>query len=165
MPTPLGWAAVPTLHVQPTRMVPTSRWKRAGVAAVLVALVVIAFVAWITRASGGLRGTPWRSVVRVELVLIPEGSPPPPFQQHPTLPGYDLPRLAPYAPAVLPAPLDQHGCDQGANMVITLSDGRTAIYGPCRYPAAIAHLWAGLYYVITDGACAPRCGPSGTRGP
>lgn len=146
-------------------MVTTSSWRRAGVAAAIVALVVIAFVAWIARVSGGLKGTAWRSVVRVELVPIPEGSPPPPFQQHPTPPGYALVRLAPYAPTVLPAPLDQHGCDVGANMVITLSDSRTAAYGPCRYPEAIAHLWAGLYYVISDGACAPRCGPSGTRGP
>lgn len=146
-------------------MEPTSRRKQAGVAAVIVALAVIAFVAWIARASGGIEGTPWGSVVKVELVPIPEGSPPPPFQQHPTPPGYDLARLAPYAPAILPAPVNQHGCDQGGNMVITVSGGRTITYGPCRYPEAIRHLWAGLIYAVSDGACAPKCGPDGTRGP
>ncbi len=134
-------------------------------AAVLVAFAVIEIVVWAARASRGVEGTPWRSVVKVELVPIPEGTPPPPFQQQPTPPADDLGRLAPYAPAVLPAPLDQHGCDHGGNMVITVSGGRTLAYGPCRYPEAIRHLWAGMYYVITDGTCAPRCGPGGILGP
>jgi hypothetical protein len=154
--------------VQPNESMPDSGRTRTRVAAVVAVVVVVAFVAWtiLRPSSSGIEGMPWSSVIRVELVPIPEGSPPPPFEEDPTsTPAYDLARLTPYAPGVLPAPVDQHGCGNGANLLLTLSDGRTVTYGPCRYPEAIAHLWAGMFYVLTDGSCAPRCGPGGVPGP
>jgi hypothetical protein len=140
--------------------------SRLGGVAILVAVaaVAVAFVAWLILqrgSAGGIAGTPWRSVVRVALVQIPEGSAPPAFESHPASSAYDLARLTPYAPDVLPAAMDQHGCDTGTDMVLALSDGRTIVYGPCRYPTQITHLWAGLVYVVSDGACSPHCGPAG----
>jgi hypothetical protein len=44
-------------------------------------------------------------------------------------------------------------------------DGSELRYGPCRRPSSIDQLWAGMIYVIDNGACVPRCGPGGAYGP
>jgi hypothetical protein len=127
----------------------------------LVAVVVLGVGAWfVVPTVNRFEPAPWSAVVKVELVPIPEGSPAPPFESEPNSEvSYELADLAPLAPAELPAPLDQHGCDIGGDMIITLLDGRTVTYGPCRRPASIERLWAGIESLLQGGDLIPRYGP------
>jgi hypothetical protein len=110
-------------------------------------------------------------IVRLEIVPIPEGPPGPMFARG-ALPSRDGRLVLPlrdvreYIPSALPASLDQGpDCEGGGNLVVTFHDEYELAYGPCRRPPAIDHLWAGMIYVFSDGACAPRCGPDGALGP
>lgn len=53
----------------------------------------------------------------------------------------------------------------GGDLVVTFEDGSELRYGPCRRPASIKQLWAGMVYVIDDGECSPRRGPGGAFRP
>ncbi len=108
-------------------------------------------------------------VTQLRLVPIPEGNPAPVFRRG-VLTG-DV-RVQPlklvwnYVPKTFPAPMQQPAnCDFGGNLLVTFVDGFDIVYGPCKRPASINRLWAGMIYVLEDGACAPKCGPGGTQGP
>src|SRR5205823_855514 len=104
-------------------------------------------------------GRLWTDVDVVQIVPVPEGPAGPvfvrpgtPSRERPAAPSYlPIDQLAPYAPEVLPAPLDNSGCDVGGSMVLTLAGGSTLTYGPCARPASINHLWAGMLFVIDGG--------------
>lgn len=71
-----------------------------------------------------------------------------------------------YIPDPLPAPLFQGPtCRLSGDLVVTFADGFSLTYGPCKRPLSINRLWAGMVYVLADGACAPKCGPGGLPGP
>jgi hypothetical protein len=53
----------------------------------------------------------------------------------------------------------------GGNLIVTLLDGDTITYGPCRRPESINDLWAHMLDLFSDGECRPRCGPGGLPGP
>jgi hypothetical protein len=56
-------------------------------------------------------------------------------------------------------------CTEGGDLVVTLADGDSVRYGPCRRPESINALWAHMIDVSSDGGCRPRCGPGGLPGP
>lgn len=69
-------------------------------------------------------------------------------------------------PSPLPHPVWQGFlCDGDLRLTITLADGSTVTYGPCRYPEGIVLLYATALDAQTSGACRPDCGPNGTPGP
>jgi hypothetical protein len=71
-----------------------------------------------------------------------------------------------YVPFSLPDPLAQpEGCSMGGSLIITFTDGATAVYGPCVRPASIERLWAAMEFVVTHGGCLEDCGPGGEPPP
>jgi len=102
--------------------------------------------------------------VRVQLVPVPEGTATAAFADQATPPERPLSQIRRFIPTSLPQPISQT-CTTGEALVFTLSDRTQITYGPCRYPSSIVHLWAEIQVVLTKGACRPRCGPEGRRGP
>ena len=121
-----------------------------------------------TRSSDSF-GASHGAVVRLQLIPIPEGPTAPSFERD-AVPGdksvRPLKSVGQYVPDPLPAPIQQpKSCSFGGNLVVTFADGFKLTYGPCKRPASINRLWAGMIYVLEDGNCAPKCGPGGSAGP
>lgn len=101
-------------------------------------------------------------IVSVSLGPYPEGPPGPTFMRGPRPPGFyfALQQIEPFIPDPLPDTLSQgFNCEPGGNLVVTIRDGGTITYGPCRRPASINALWARMVEIATDGQCLPGCGP------
>lgn len=79
---------------------------------------------------------------------------------------FPLGDLEPFIPDPLPSTAWQGlNCRMGGNLIVTLLDGDTITYGPCRRPESINDLWAHMLDLFSDGECRPRCGPGGLPGP
>jgi hypothetical protein len=121
-----------------------------------------------------LRGRPLdvhvQDIESVTTDPYPEG-PPGPTATRKALPDetsylFGLDRVARFIPDPLPNTAWQGlNCSMGGNLIVTLRDGKTIRYGPCRRPDSINDLWAHMFDVASDGACRPRCAPGGGRGP
>jgi hypothetical protein len=142
--------------------------------AVLVALLVGGLVALGVVGLGPVRPVFHRpisasangGVVRVEFRAVPEGPTSPPFERVPTAQNsVPIALIQRFIPDPLPAPLNQWPCHVGGDLVVTLGKGTQIIYGPCHRPASIDRLWAEMIYVMSNGRCAPNCGPGGAKGP
>jgi hypothetical protein len=82
-------------------------------------------------------------VVSVRTQPIPEGPTAAPFERQATS-AYSRPLSL--IEEAIPVPLPGRGvqppwCRVGADLIITLADGRTITYGPCYRPAPIEALW------------------------
>jgi hypothetical protein len=105
-------------------------------------------------------------IAKVEIRPIPEGPAPSAFERVPTTQhSQPIALIELYVPDPLPAPLNQWLCHLGGNLTVTLGNGKEVTYGPCHRPASIDHLWAEMSDVLSNGECAPRCGPGGKPGP
>ena len=106
-------------------------------------------------------------ITRLEIVPVPEGPVSPTFARQPASEGTKpLSLVAQYIPDPLPATLYQGPmCRSGGDLIVTFADDSTVTYGPCRRPASIDRLWAGIVYVLEEGKCAPKCGPGGQPAP
>lgn len=140
-----------------------------GAAAISIVVLLVALVG--SGFLGAMLSQPTSAssnggVIAVSIQPRPEGPPGPDFVRVPQLPGQrPLKEIDSFIPDPLPPPIAQWFCGQGGNLTVTLGTGRTITYGPCYRPPSIDHLWAEITFVVTDGACAPRCGPGGAAGP
>jgi hypothetical protein len=110
---------------------------------------------------------------------FPEGDPPMVLEQAPETPSvergghttaagtvWSIKAVRDYVPFSLPEPVAQpEGCSMGGSLIITFTDGATAVYGPCVRPASIERLWAAMEFVVTHGGCLEDCGPGGEPPP
>jgi hypothetical protein len=87
------------------------------------------------------------------------------FERIPTNGSRPLSTIDNFIPDPLPPTVNNWGCSQGGDLIVTLVNGTTVTYGPCYLPTSIDHLWAEIEYVVSNGQCAPRCGPGGRPGP
>lgn len=111
-------------------------------------------------------------VTRISFAAFPEGPPAPAFVKTPTRFGaMPLSYLQSEIPTPLPGTLWQGiGCRVGATVNISLTDGRTVTYGPCRLPTSIATLRAAAFRLddgplLTIQKIAPYVYPEGTAPP
>lgn len=154
-------------------------WRERGVrlmgrrVAILALLIAAALVGLGVAGLGPLTPVFYRAtsvsanggVTEIDLQPIPEG-PGLVFERAPTARGVrPLAEIERFIPDPLPPPVFQGLCGMGGNMVVILGNGKHVTYGPCYRPTSIDHLWAEMLYVDSNGQCAPRCGPGGTKGP
>jgi len=112
---------------------------------------------------------PEAALVKLELVPIPEGPPPPSFERHPSADDGSHTKpirvVRKYLPTPFPRPLDQPGdCSIGGDLVATFADGTKLSYGPCARPDSINRLWAAMIFAL-DSSCGTSCGPDGEPPP
>ena len=129
---------------------------------VLVALIVggpAAYVGWrngqpLSEGGGQVEGV---------ALFDPDGPPQRAFTRTPEPFSQPITPIVHAIPDSLPHPVWQGiRCGGGERLLITFTDGSSATYGPCRYPAGILPLYAGVLSAETGGACEPACGPNGT---
>jgi hypothetical protein len=132
------------------------RWIVAIVALVMVSAVVI--YVWSRPLDVHVRD--------IESVMIdpyPEGPPGPTFMRRPK-PDRQLHLAFDLIEAFIPDPLPRTAwqglsCGTGGNLIVTVRDGDTITYGPCRRPDSINQLWAHMVDIASGGACRPGCDP------
>jgi hypothetical protein len=85
-----------------------------------------------------------QQIAKIELAPIPEG-PGAVFARDTSSGAHPLGQVLSKVPIPLPGPLRQgFWCQMGGVVRITLTDGRTISYGPCRLPPAIVTFRSGL---------------------
>jgi hypothetical protein len=137
----------------------------------LVALAALAVVvALVTYARSRPLDVHVQDIESVSIDPYPEGPPGPTFMRGPGERGNllqaPLELLEPFIPDPLPNTAWQGlNCRMGGNLIVTLRDGDSITYGPCRRPESINELWAHMLHVFSNGECRPRCGPGGLLGP
>jgi hypothetical protein len=135
-----------------------------GVAGVVLVLTMpLAILGWINGRPLGVRRA---DITMVQMQPVSEGSPAPPFSRTGQRGTYPLSKIEGFIPEPLPHSVWQgFPCHNGGDLVITLTDGRTITYGPCRYPRSIYVLWGQMIDVESGGSCRPNCGPGGSSDP
>jgi hypothetical protein len=139
--------------------------KRVGLSLLVGLAVVVGTIVLVSanREPHHLRGPhPMRSgpIVVVKTEPYPEGPPAPPFLLSAGPNQLPIRKILRFIPRPLPEPLDQgFNCGFGGNLTIAFEGCARVVYGPCHRPASINRLWARMVFVITDGGCAPGCGP------
>ncbi len=103
-----------------------------------------------TAASSQVATAGHGKIMRLQLLPIPEGPTSPVFVRGREGDKFtvDLSSVARYIPYPLPPPLDQGSCETGGNLVVTFADGYKLLYGPCRRPASINRLGAGMEHTL-----------------
>jgi hypothetical protein len=135
----------------------------------LVALAALGVVvAFVTFARSRSLDVHVQDIESVAIDPYPEGPPGPTFTRGPRPSAafyYPLEQLEPFIPDPLPNTAWQGlNCGMGGNLIVTLRDGDTVIYGPCRRPESINDLWAHMVDIPSDGKCGSDCGPGGPPG-
>ena len=114
-----------------------------------------------------------RDIESIAIDPYPEGPPGPTFTST-NRPGlfvspdlyFQLREIEPFIPDPLPNTAWQGiNCQMGGNLIVTLHEGGTITYGPCRRPESMNELWAHMVDLYSGGECRPRCGPGGLPGP
>ena len=103
-------------------------------------------------------------VATIDIQPVPEG-PQLRFERIPRNGSKPVSQIDQFVPDPLPPAMNNWGCSQGGNLIVTLGNGMQRVYGPCYLPASIDHLWAEIMYTESNAQCAPRCGPGGRSGP
>jgi hypothetical protein len=81
----------------------------------------------------------------IQMQPIPEGAVGYPYSRSGKINTLSLSQIERYIPDPLPHSVWQGlSCHIGGDLIVTLSDGRTISYGPCRYPRSIAVMWADI---------------------
>ncbi len=104
-----------------------------------------------TAASSQVATAGHGKIMSLQLAPIPEGPMSPIFRRDARASErftVVLRSVARYIPHPLPPPLDQGSCETGGNLVVTFADGYKLAYGPCRRPASIDRLWAGMEHTL-----------------
>jgi len=132
---------------------PRVRWVVVGVSFVVAAAIGLGVIG-----VGPLTGVFHRpipiashgGVERLQLEPVPEGEVPPAFERSPAAEAsISLALVASYIPDPLPAPLFQGPtCEFGGNLIVTLADGTTVTYGPCKRPASVERLRGAMLRVL-----------------
>ena len=131
----------------------------------LASAVAIAPSAWIGYKNGQPLGVGGEDVAGVQL-FDPAGPPQEAFTRTPEPFSEPIDPIVGAIPNPLPHPVWQGFLCRGElRLTLTISDGSTVTYGPCRYPVGIRPLYAAVLDVQTAGACRPNCGPNDTPGP
>lgn len=108
-----------------------------------------------------------RDIQSVALDAYPEGPPGPTFMRGERPDGelyLPFEQIEQFIPDPLPKTAWQGlACGIGGNLIVTLHDGDTITYGPCRRPESIDRLWAHMVDIYSQGECRPGCGPGDYR--
>ncbi len=114
--------------------------------AALLVMTLFAFLGWVNGRSLDVHRA---DIALIQMQPIPEGAVGYPYSRS----GqgmYSLSQIERYIPDPLPHSVWQGlGCHIGGNLIVTLTDGRTIGYGPCRYPQSIAVMWADINDMTT----------------
>jgi hypothetical protein len=124
------------------------------VAAVVVGLGVIGIGPLTGAFNRPIPVAPHGGVERLQLGPFPEGEIPPAFERSPG-PEASIPLalVARSIPDPLPAALFQGwSCGYGGNLIVTLADGTSVTYGPCKRPAPVERLRQAMLRVLDQGA-------------
>jgi hypothetical protein len=126
-----------TFAEEARRVLPTLLWV-AGL--VLVVTMSFALLGWINGRPLHDRRT---DVAMVGFQPMPEGPVAPPFSRTGQVATRPLTEIEAFIPDPLPHSVWQGvRCVGGLDVLVTLADGRTITYGPCRYPQSISVLQA-----------------------
>jgi hypothetical protein len=81
----------------------------------------------------------------VQLQAIPEGPGAYSFGRNGQKGTLPLSLIEAFIPDPLPHSVWQGlGCHAGGDLIVTLTDGRSISYGPCRYPRSITVMWTDI---------------------